>query len=634
MSFNISDTLAIAGETHNYAVSAKNGCGEGPKSDTDPGTRLAMPPAITTIVASDTNCTYVRITWNNVAGEDSFVVFRGATNLGKTLANDTAFTDNTATPDTIYTYTVLAYNRCGARPAITSDTGKRRAAPLAPLTLTASENSCDSILVTWTATANVDTFLVYRDDAPIASVLGVVQFYVDRTAAAGPWYHYYVKSKNPCGLSVASVADSGRRAIAPSIPDGRSASVTSCTGIDLNWLPSTGEFTAYAIKRDGVVLTLSVSKDSTHFKDTTATAGSHYYRMAAVNALCGDPAFSSDSTHGLRLGFPGVPTNLSATHARCDSIVLTWTPAPGAYDSCQIFVSDSVLLATVGATVVRYAYQPPVGAYVYKIRTTSAACGSSAFTDTSSGARLLTPSAPSNFAVSVNRCDGIHLSWTASQGAIAKYNIYRDTAFLDSVDATVTEKLDTSATIGNHQYYVVAHSALCNSDSATATLIGTRLAYPTAPAGVTATDTSCVAVFVKWHPSSGTVHEYRVFRDGVLQTPSVVPPDTHYVDISAAPNVFYRYTVAAYDSVCGQSDTTGATGKRLGGAATPANFVATGGCFCVALHWNPSSEAESYKIYRDSVLSPRSPTPPTVIPRPFRRTPTITMQRPTIPAAA
>lgn len=128
----------VAGQVGQYQVRAVNACGNGTLQPATPvpGTRLAAPGNVQTIVASDTLCDKVRVTWAALAGTDSFQIRRDGNTIGSVAGGVLLYDDFTAVAGVTYSYTVVAFNQCGAGSVATGNTGTRRAAGTGTATFT------------------------------------------------------------------------------------------------------------------------------------------------------------------------------------------------------------------------------------------------------------------------------------------------------------------------------------------------------------------------------------------------------------------------------------------------------------------------------------------------------------------
>ena len=96
-----------------------------PNTPPPPPTDTEKPTVPTNVVASPDSPTRVDLTWHassDNVGVDHYDIFRngGVTKIG--FSNTATFSDTTASPNTTYTYTIVAVDAAGN----TSDPGGRR----------------------------------------------------------------------------------------------------------------------------------------------------------------------------------------------------------------------------------------------------------------------------------------------------------------------------------------------------------------------------------------------------------------------------------------------------------------------------------------------------------------------------
>ena len=127
------------------------------------------------------------------------------------------------------------------------------------------------------------------------------------------------------------------------------------------------------------------------------------------------------------------------------------------------------------------------------------------------------PSAPSGLTAS-GGVNGVQLEWEASTDNIGvdHYLVFRDGSLVDTPAGT--SFLDSSASVGDHEYVVYAEDGYGNRSAASNPAVGTvepDEEPPTTPTGLTAT-AELEGVLLEWEASSDNlgVERYLVFRNG------------------------------------------------------------------------------------------------------------------------
>lgn len=216
------DATAGVGNIYWYFVRAKNSCGRaGPFAAGNSGWHgpLAAP---TGVVASDgTICGYTRVAWNAVPGAASYTIWRTpAHNPGdpEQVGTDTAspFFDQPATR-TQFIYSVRAVGACGAGPLSLGDAGHVSPHDIPPGRVAASDAAHPTyVRVSWEPFIS-GTYSIWRSSLFDPEGAAAVKV---GTANAPPFfdapptsneYWYFVKTHVPCGTSILSVGNKGRR---------------------------------------------------------------------------------------------------------------------------------------------------------------------------------------------------------------------------------------------------------------------------------------------------------------------------------------------------------------------------------------------------------------------------------------
>ncbi len=217
------DLTAPPGASRFYWVKACNGGGCSDFSANDTGFADAVPPLVTNLDASDSECGVVELTWTAAPGADEYDVFRNTVNDEETATSigttpQTSLDDGTAVPGQTYFYWVAAANTCGsgakAGPATGVNIGN---VPTAPLNVAASDDvPCAAVLITWTAAPGATSYNVHRSigaDPQSSDLLGSTGdlFFEDFTGTPDQAYNYWITAANDCGTSGFSTPDSGVR---------------------------------------------------------------------------------------------------------------------------------------------------------------------------------------------------------------------------------------------------------------------------------------------------------------------------------------------------------------------------------------------------------------------------------------
>lgn len=177
---------------------------------------LTAPAAPENGAISSPSSTQLTISWSDVANNEAVyevarssdgVAFQSLATLG---ANISSFADSGLTPDTSYTYQIVAVNNAGTSAALVVS-GRTQppapAVPTAPADLTGRALSKSQVTLTWTDTSAVESgFKIERSTdgtryTQIATVGANVVSYTNSGLAGGKKYYYRVRAYNNGGSS-------------------------------------------------------------------------------------------------------------------------------------------------------------------------------------------------------------------------------------------------------------------------------------------------------------------------------------------------------------------------------------------------------------------------------------------------
>jgi fibronectin type 3 domain-containing protein len=207
----------------------------------------------------------------------------------------------------------------------------------------------------------------------------------------------------------------------------------------------------------------------------------------------------------------------------------------------------------------------------------------------------------------------VSLSWTASAGANS-YHVKRGTVsggpYVTIACPTSTSFVDSSVTNGTTYYYVVSGAYTGNpngggesadSSEARATPQGS-VSVPAPPTGLAATAGNA-QVALAWNASSGAT-SYRVKRSTTSGGPYTVvasPTSTSYTNTGLTNGTTYYYAVSAVNSAGESANSSQVSATPQGSVpSVPTGLTATAGNVQVALAWNASSGATSYRVKRST----------------------------------
>ena len=299
--------------TYHYRVRGTNPAGEGAYSPVASATTFHLdPPATPTgLDATAVSAGSVALTWNDVAAEARYEVWRsadgGATwyQVGAAPASEAAvvsYTDtNGVAGNRTYTYRVRSYNQAGVSEFSNTDAVTTPLA--APLWPAATAASASQINVTWSDVDGESGYKVERSPngvdgwAVVGTTAAGVTAFSDTGLTAGTTYYYRVRGFTPALDGDASATVSARTVAAsrPPAPATLSAKVLSSSQIQLTWSNVSGE-DGYWIERsrDGKTWTrvAVTAADVTTFTDSGLSARTtYYYRVQAYNTA-GASAYS------------------------------------------------------------------------------------------------------------------------------------------------------------------------------------------------------------------------------------------------------------------------------------------------------------------------------------------------------
>ena len=264
------DTGLSPSTLYSYTVEAYDAAGNISQASTaSTATTQAdtTPPSVpTNVTATASSATAITITWtastDNV-GVAGYKIFRAGSQIGTSVS--TTYSDTGLTPNTLYSYTVLAYdapgNQSSQSTAGTATTQADTTPPSVPLGVTAVATGLSTVTISWSASTDnvaVGGYKIFRAGNQIGT--SVATTYSDTGLTPNTSYSYRIEAydtatptANVSGASAIASATTQADTTPPSVPTGVTATVTGLSTVTVSWSASTDNIAVegYKVFRGG-----------------------------------------------------------------------------------------------------------------------------------------------------------------------------------------------------------------------------------------------------------------------------------------------------------------------------------------------------------------------------------------------
>ena len=296
---------------------------------------------------------------------------------------------------------------------------------------------------------------------------------------------------------------------------------------------------------------------------------------------------------------PSVPTNLIASGTTQTTTILSWNASTDnigvtGYDVYQ----DGSFIVNVNSTNYQVSGLNPSTGYSFYVTARDAAGNTSGASNTVNVTTLdppdtEDPTAPTNLMANNTTSFTADLSWSASTDnvGVTGYDIYQDGGFIANVAGTTYNVTGLNPST-SYAFYVIARDAAGNSSLQSNTVNVTTEAFvdteaPTAPTGLSASNTTETTTDLSWNASSDNVGVtgYDIYQDGGF---IANVSGTSYQVSGLGASTSYAFYVIARDAA-GNSSTASSTINETTLAAPTCNDgiqngdetgIDCGGSFC------------------------------------------------------
>ncbi len=626
-----SQTGLTQGTTYLWRVRARNNVGNSNYSNSA-STALVGPAAPTTLAATTLSNTSVRLTWTDVAtNETGYEIQRCVAGgscsfaaLASVGANIAEYVDATAVYNTSYQYQVRATNSV-VPSAFTAPVSANTVPPARPTGLLAQVTGPTTINLSWTdASANETHFLIERclgpacgDFTQVDSVSAGITAYAS-TVANNAAYRFRIRARNAV-ISLTYSDTAAANTFPPDAPSALVATTLGATAIQLTWTDNVATETGFRVERcasgaectDFATIATTAAGAVTYSDNTAVLNTSYRYRVTSIG-IAGNSAPSNIAVANTLL--PAAPSGLVATVITANVIRLAWadnatnetgyTLGRCAGAACTNFTTVKALPA--GSSTTDDSTAVAGQQYTYRINASNVA-GASAVSN-SAVASTLPPSAPTGFAAVLVSATRVDLNWLIGDASTIGTRVERctgaacaDFAEITFVAGSGNTHSDLTVTAGNfYRYRLRAQNAA--DVSAYTAIVDVNAGFMSKPAGANAVITAPTPqITMGWTASTGPgLTGYQIFRcigadcTNFTSRGQVGAGQTNFAE-SVSLNTEYRYIVHALNLVGAGpfSDTVYINTLQ---PTTPTGVAATLRPGAVRITWTDNSNNENQSV--------------------------------------
>jgi chitodextrinase len=344
------DTGLTSNTTYTYTVQAYDQAGNNSTQSAQVSPTTLSPPDTsaptvpTNLAASGITSTSVTLSWtastDNV-GVTGYKIFRNGTQVA--TATGTSYQNTSLTPNTMYAYTVSAYDQAGNNSAQSASVNATTlplpdtTPPTVPTNLAASGITSTSVTLSWTASTDnvgVTGYKVFRNGAQVGTATATS--YPDSSLTPNTTYAYTVSAYDQAGNNSAQLAPLNVTTLPPpdttppTVPTNVVVSGITSTSMLISWTASTDNVgvAGYKFYRNGTQVATVTS--GTSYQNTNLTPSTAYtytvqaYDQAGNNSALSSPVIATtlpppDTTP------PTVPTSLVASGITSTTSTISWT---------------------------------------------------------------------------------------------------------------------------------------------------------------------------------------------------------------------------------------------------------------------------------------------------------------------
>lgn len=554
----------------------------------------APPQSPTSLVALQTDKTFVRIRWNdNSNNEVGFIIERSDGNqnnfrqIASVTSNIREYNNTGLSPDNDYYYRVKAYNEDGQSvyTNILSVKTPLLSLPVAPTDPNAVNITSKSFELTWKDNSNNETgFQIYKlDDSD-----GTYKLHLTVTAnivkaafsnlQPNTSHSFRIRAYNADGVSgfTNDIKVTTLPIQPPVAPITLILDSITPTSAYLRWTDQSDNENGFEVYRSQTessgyqLIYTTTANQTTYISNNPEPGGAFFFRVRAYNDI-GASAY----TNIIKAVTPNSilpPTNLTMKSISMAAVTIGWTNNSNNETGFQIQRGNDgksfVNLKNVAPNTIQFADSSlqDHSLFFYRIRAYNNE-GYSAFSDTLAiqTPEDIIPSDPAALKADLIKYNKVTLSWSVNTTNISGFEIERITGAsgnFSRIAKTGKEIVfsDTTVLEGTTYTYRIRSFNAFNYSAYSAAFIADVpfMTLPDSPEMLAPINIETNAIAIKWTDKSvdekGFIIKRAMFPQDDFETIfQTAPDDTFFVDISVTPNTTYYYVVNAVNEN-GQSE--------------------------------------------------------------------------------
>ncbi|MCM3716040.1 hypothetical protein M3202_18470 [Alkalihalobacillus oceani] len=262
--------------TYTYYVVAANNGGESTSERVEVTTVLTRPEPVTEVRTEELRQDAVTLGWRSSRMAEAYKVLRDGVEIGTT--DQLRFTDSDVSPDTDYTYEIVAVNDVGESEPASHDVTTLKEAPDPIENLRVTELEPRELTLEWDPAAGADSYRISRN----GDVVGTVEepVFHDENLTPEALYSYEVVAMNNGGEAEAGYVSVTTPTPVPDAVSNLTVEDRTQESITLSWLAAPYA-TEYRVLADGVELGRTTA---TTFTDSGLQADTAYrYEVIGLN---------------------------------------------------------------------------------------------------------------------------------------------------------------------------------------------------------------------------------------------------------------------------------------------------------------------------------------------------------------